>query len=122
RLADGTEPGLPVADGVCVDAVIREARDRGAGVVLREGRADLLAEIHAGLLRDLSGATLAEIAGRIGRGVSSAAELCRRYAARLEANESYAQHASRLARAALDVQYGTASLPAPPTNGGSCKN
>jgi len=119
RLADGTEPGLPVAAGPCVDAAVREARDRGAGVLLRKGRADLLAEIHAGLLRDLSGATLEEIAQRLGRGQSSASQLCRRYAVRLEREENYARHASRLARAALDVQYGTASFPPRSEDGGS---
>lgn len=109
RLADGTEPGLPVVAGECVDDVVGNARTAGLEALLPVGRSDPLLEIHAGLLRDLAGAPLAEIAHRLRRSTSNAGQLCTRYAHRIEESEAYAQHAGRLAREALSLQHGSAS-------------
>ncbi len=111
RLADGTEPGLPVVEPGCVDDVVHRERDRGAEILLRAGRADLLTEIHAGLLRGLSGASLAEIGERTGRSTSNAGALCQRHARRLEQDEAYARHASGLGKAAIDAQVGSSTIP-----------
>jgi hypothetical protein len=106
RLADGTEPGLEVVDPTCVDEIIQEARDRGAGILLRTKRRDGLSAVHAGLLRHLCGSSLAEIAGRIGRSTSHAGVLCHQHSRRMEEDEAYAAHASRLAHAAIERQHG----------------
>jgi len=108
RLADGTEPGLPVLDPTCIDGSIAAARDRGTDILLRRGRADRLAQMHAGLLRDLAGASLSEIAIRTRRSTSSAAELCKRHADDIFRDEAYAEHASRLMHSTLEARYGVA--------------
>jgi REP element-mobilizing transposase RayT len=106
RLADGSEPGMAVVDPGCVDETIRDARDRGAGILLRSRRWDGLLAAHAGLLRHLCGSSLAEIAGRIGRSTSQSGALCQQYAQRIEEDGAFAAHASRLAHAAIERQHG----------------
>jgi REP element-mobilizing transposase RayT len=105
RLADGTDPGLPVVEAGCVEDALRTARDGGLELLLQGGRVDRLPRMQAGLLRDLCGATLAEIALRIDRSVSTAGELCRRHHESMAFDEAYARHAARLAQAALAIQH-----------------
>ena len=113
RLADGSEPGVPVAHPRCVDAAVRGARERSAELLLRPVRTDGWTEIHAGLLRHLCGASLAEIGVRIGRSTGNAREACRRHLRMLDEHEAYAQQACRLVRIALATQHGAASCSSP---------
>jgi len=122
RLADGTDSGLPVADSSSVDRAVREARGRGLEVLMRDDGADRLRRLHAGLLRDLCGDSLAEIASRIDRSVSTAADLCRRHAECLWSDEAYAQHAGRVAHAAIAIQHPKRPVTLPPESEASRKN
>ncbi len=104
RLADGTEPGVPVVAADCVDSAVRRARDGGLDVLLRAGKSDLVAEIHAGLLRNLAGASFLEIGQRTLRSTSNASVLSGRYSNRVFSDESFALHAARIAQHALAEQ------------------
>jgi hypothetical protein len=106
RLADGTEPGIPLVDPACVDSAVIEARSRGIAVLLEHGKVDGLRQLHAGLLRQLCGESLRGIAVRIGRSTSTSGAFCQNHDRRLHDDEAYAVHASSIARDAIQAQHG----------------
>ena len=110
KLADGTEVGLPVCDGVDIAAVIAEARAttgewKLAGVG-RRSNGWKVAEVA--LLRDLCGATLAEAGVRTGTTVSGASKRFARHQRALEEDSEYAARVGELAASALRRCHGLA--------------
>ena len=101
HLADGTRPGLPVAEASTVEVVVdRAARDDGLTMPhTRPGTARNL--VRVALFRELCGLSQASIANRIGLSRPWVSALLRRHRDRIASDPVYAKILSRLAHAAL---------------------
>lgn len=98
RIADGTEPGLPVAD---VQTILRLIRERAAGKpiksVLYNGmKRDVWSLLAAGLLRSVCGQTHQELAQVCHCSASTLYSRCRIHSTLLQTNSEYAQLASEI--------------------------
>ena len=107
-LADGTDVGLPVCDPADVMAVVEAARAEGCGEVCAETtpQGDPWTAIQVGLLRDLCGVTVAEIAQRTASSASGASRSYARHQRCMSDDEHYALQAAGLAKRALDRSHG----------------
>jgi REP element-mobilizing transposase RayT len=102
RLADGTEPGLPVADCESVDDRIAAMASSEAWSVRERGRSrNAWPLAHAGLLRELCAASLREIAVRLRVSEQRASVLCREHLDRIRLDADYGVRVAELARRAL---------------------
>ena len=99
RLADNSEPGLPVTGPSTVLAVVAAAESLAGPWRIKRGRRnrDAWIVLRAGLLRDFTGATWSEIASRLSRAPSTASSLCATHASWLREDGEYAMVASDLA-------------------------
>jgi hypothetical protein len=120
ELADGTRPGIPVADEEEVDALLSRARESLGGWRLRRVRAEWdgwhLARVA--LLRDACGATYREIAARTGRSRQDACLTYSRHAELLRGDPAYASRLADLAERAAASTTGVAPTSGPSVAGG----
>jgi len=91
ELADGPGVGQSLCDAGELETCLR--RELGDGVEW--------SQMIAGLLRDLTGDTVRQIAARVGISVPTAARWTRSHHARLAVDNAYAEHATTLAHEAL---------------------
>lgn len=104
RLADGSRPGLPVADPYSVRHAVSARRRRSPKWEIRRKRKARCAweVLEAGLLRDLTAATFTEIAVRIRRSLPTATRLCGEHVEFLRLEGAYAKVAAEVTRGLLD--------------------
>ena len=102
-LADGTDPGLPVADPRSVRRTLAAERERLGEWELRSGRQTMNAweALETGLLRDLTGAGFPEIAAGIGRSRPTAVLRCQRHWGWIQSDPDYCRVAADIARQVL---------------------
>ena len=108
RLADGTEVGLPVCDSVDVAAMVAGEQAR-LGEWLLDGqgrRSDGWKVLEVALLRELCGATLAEVGERTGTTINGAYQRYARHQRALEADAAYAKRVGELAAKAMRCCHG----------------
>lgn len=102
-LADGSRPGMPVADEVEVEALLSREKDVHGDWILRRVRAEWdgwhLARVA--LLRDACGATYREIAARTRRSRQDACSTYSRHAELLVGDPEYASRLATLAERAV---------------------
>lgn len=98
-LADGTEPGLPIADPTTVIEVL--AREvTGLGRLIDRTSEDLV--VLVALLRDLCGAPWTEIGRRVSRTGKSAHEIYNRHRAQMERSSGYADRVAHVSATVLE--------------------
>ncbi|MCZ6598220.1 MAG: transposase [Planctomycetota bacterium] len=99
-LADGSEPGLPVADPDAVRSSIqRQRKERGdwSLVIGRRARSGWQL-LEAGLLRDLTSAKYEEIGSRLDRSAVTASRLCQKHHLLVRNDAHYAAVAADVMR------------------------
>jgi REP element-mobilizing transposase RayT len=111
ELADGTRPGLPLADPESVEEVFAGARSKNGewSVTLARNTVDGWALAKIVLLRELCGATLDETASRTGRSLQNAWRLCRQHKRLVVVDEDYAARMAALTKSVLLACHGASS-------------
>ena len=100
-LADGTEPGLPLASAALLDRALRASEHRFEVRTVGRRRRDERLLVRVGLARDLCGLTFARLAGELDCSSERVRRLYAEHRQALEAGGAYADRVAHVARTAV---------------------